>query len=157
TVFFGNAGVERQIFGRNDLIGIDIVPQNVGLPFDSRLHSSAPIHSESLSPVADHCPGSDAVARIADYACNRAGRDGERAGQEYLRLFMSHAAWEVAVGRADAANRSIQPAKRVAGSSETGRAGRLADLGAGVQEHLLERVAVQSFLLEPGHDIAGCR
>ena len=38
-IFLGDGGVERQVLGRNDLVGIDVVAQDVSLAGDSRLHS----------------------------------------------------------------------------------------------------------------------
>src|SRR5471030_2832846 len=97
------------------------------------------------------------VARIADRPVERARSDGQRARQEHLRLLVSHAAREVAVGRADAAYGCVEPAEGVARAAQTSSTRRLADLGAVVQEDLLKRLPVDALGLQSQGDLAGCR
>src|SRR5207248_11777158 len=65
-------------------------------------------------------PSPQILARVGDDAVHGAGGHGQRAGQEDARLLVAHAAGEVAVGRADAAHRAVEPAERVAGPAQAG-------------------------------------
>ena len=89
------------------------------------------------------------IPRVGDRAGDGTGRHGQRAGQEHLRFLVAHAAGEVAVGRADAAHRRVQPAEGVARPAQAGGARRLADLGAGRQEDLFQRLAVERSVFRP--------
>src|SRR3954466_8740919 len=88
------------------------------------------------------------LARVGDLPAQRAGGHGERAGQVDTRLLVAHAAGEVAVGGADAAQGLVETAERVAGPAQAGGAGRRPELGAGRQEHLLQRLAVEPLRLQ---------
>src|SRR5207245_11254157 len=68
------------------------------------------------------------LARIGDRPDDGAGGHGERAGQVHPRLLVAHAAGEVAVGGADAAQRLVEPAERVGRTAQAGGARRLAEL-----------------------------
>src|SRR5713226_5420148 len=71
------------------------------------------------------------ISRIGDDAGEGAGGDGQRAGEVNARFPVTHAAGEVAVGRADAAQGSIEPAKRVARPTQACGTARLPQFGAG--------------------------
>ena len=72
--------------------------------------------------VALQCDGaSHPLARIGNRSAHRARRHGQRTRQKHLGLLVPHAAGEVAIGRADAAERLIEPAERVARTAQTGR------------------------------------
>src|SRR5262249_22059809 len=61
---------------------------------------------------------------------------------------MAHASGKVAVGRADAAERLVASAESAARAAQTRGARRRAELRAGGQEHFLQRLTAETFLLQ---------
>src|ERR1700722_4892300 len=78
------------------------------------------------------------IPRIGDRAHHRAGGDGQWTRQIYLSLFVSHAAGIVAIRRADAADRLIQSAESIVGTTQTGGARRWTKLCTRREKDLLQ-------------------
>src|SRR5438093_201569 len=94
-----------------------------------------------------------AIAGISDFAGQRAGGDGKRAGEVNAGLLVAHAAVVIAVGGADATQWGIEPAKRVAGAAQTRGATGWTDLGPGRQKHLFQGLPVEPFGFQSLHDV----
>ena len=81
-------------------------------------------------------------ARVGDLAGEGAGGDGGRRSKEDLGFFVTHAAGEVPVGRADTFHRRIHAAKGVDRAAEAGgAAGVFGHLHAGVDEDFPDGVS----------------
>src|SRR5581483_3705932 len=93
------------------------------------------------------------VPWVRNDPCDRTGGDGQRTGEVDTRLLVAHAAGEIAIRCADAAERLIEPAERVARSAQTRRARRLADLRSRGEEDFLQRFATKFLRLEVRRDL----
>src|SRR5262245_58741355 len=95
------------------------------------------------------------LARVGDLTRQGAGRHGQRTGEVDAGLLVAHAAGEVAVGGADAAEGAVEPAKRVAGAAQAGGTRRLPQLRSGGEEDFFQRLAAELLRPQPRGDLAG--
>src|SRR5438045_361595 len=73
------------------------------------------------------------LARVGDLAGDRAGRNRGGRGQKNLALFVTHAAWKITIGRADAFHWRIHAPERIDRTAKAGGA-------AGIFGHLHSRI-----------------
>ena len=120
-VFLGNGGNEVEELGGDDVVGVDIVTDDVNLR--GKFHG-VPCSLEKL-------------ARIGDVTRNRRGGGGERRGEVNRRGLGAHAADEVAVRGRDDDLVAVGAAEGVDRTAEAGGAGgRCHREAAGVHENL---------------------
>src|SRR5712675_2739135 len=67
----------------------------------------------------------EALARVSNFAGQRAGRDRRGGGQEYLGLLMPHSTGEISIGGADALQGRVHTPKSVDRSPQAGGATRV--------------------------------
>src|SRR5438477_5375374 len=83
------------------------------------VNRSAPSGQRTPESSRNKAPASaQKLPRISDSAGDRAGRHCHGGGQKHLRFLVPHAAWEIAVGGADALHRRVDPAELVGRSAQ---------------------------------------
>src|SRR6266576_2113089 len=94
-------------------------------------------------------------AWVGDFSPQCAGGNGQRAGEVNLGLLVPHAAGKVAVGGADATQRGVETAERVARAAATGGTQGPTERGPVGVQHVLQPLTVQLDVRQSRGNLAG--